>query len=528
MSASQDKRKRQTGQDEGLTKKSKADLKREKERRKTRRTYAIIGAALALFILFVLIMNSNLFYNVLPAVSVGDESYTAAEYDYFYVSDFTNFCNTYSSYISMVMDTSKPLDEQACSFSEDITWAEYFKNSALSTMKLVTARYEAAKAAGFELSEEARAEIDSYIQSYADNAAAYGVSTDQLLASSFGQGANEKVIRNLLEVSYTADKYGQSVYDGFTYTDEERETYYQENSEKYDSIHYIFAFVSGTPEAQDSDGDGKNDEVSDEAKAQAMAEAKEKAEAIAGAKDAEEFKALALEKNGKEPTETTDKFSNIPEIYTEWIGDKSRAEGDTFSIEATDGYYALYYIERDDNHYKTVDVRHILIRAIDEDGDGEYSETELAAAEEQANKLYDEWKAGEATEESFAALATEKSEDGGSTANGGLYEKISKGQMVEEFDEFCFAGHQPGDTGIVFGESDSYAGYHIIYFVGENDLYSNVLADKDLRQSDLNEWDEEIQAGYETETGMAVRVANKEAVTMATGVLERFNASSAS
>ena len=70
------------------------------------------------------------------------------------------------------------------------------------------------------------------------------------------------------------------------------------------------------------------------------------------------------------------------------------------------------------------------------------------------------------------------------------------GQMVPEFDAFCFEGHKPGDTGIVYGESASYAGYHVMYYVGEGDLYSNVIADSALRSSDVSAWMDELSAPY--------------------------------
>ena len=92
------------------------------------------------------------------------------------------------------------------------------------------------------------------------------------------------------------------------------------------------------------------------------------------------------------------------------------------------------------------------------------------------------------TEEAFAALAEQYSEDEGSNAKGGLYENVYQGQMVEAFDAFCFAGHQPGDTGIVYGESGSYAGYHVMYYVGEGELYSNVIAEEDLRSNKMDDW----------------------------------------
>jgi hypothetical protein len=59
----------------------------------------------------------------------------------------------------------------------------------------------------------------------------------------------------------------------------------------------------------------------------------------------------------------------------------------------------------DDNDYNTVSVRHILIKAEDTDGDGEYSDEEKQTAYDALTAIQDEWLSGEATEDSFAALA---------------------------------------------------------------------------------------------------------------------------
>ena len=77
--------------------------------------------------------------------------------------------------------------------------------------------------------------------------------------------------------------------------------------------------------------------------------------------------------------------------------------------------------------------------------------------------------------------------------------------MVEEFDAFCFADHQPGDTAIVYGESSGYAGYHVMYYVGEGDLYSNTIARSDLLNRDMQEWIDGLTANYEAVPGSAYR-----------------------
>lgn len=78
--------------------------------------------------------------------------------------------------------------------------------------------------------------------------------------------------------------------------------------------------------------------------------------------------------------------------------------------------------------------------------------------------------------------------------------------MVKEFDAFCFEGHKPGDTAIVYGETSSYAGYHIMYYVGEGQLYSDYIAESAMRSEALQAWLTELSSGYEAVTGFGYRL----------------------
>ena len=115
-----------------------------------------------------------------------------------------------------------------------------------------------------------------------------------------------------------------------------------------------------------------------------------------------------------------------------------------------------------------------------------------AAAKEKADNIYQQWQDGDATEESFAALAEEYSEDTGSKSNGGLYERVSEGDMVTEFNDWALdAARQSGDTGIV----ETTYGYHIMYYVGDNELvkWQAQVYDK-LKSDAYDEWAEALHA----------------------------------
>ena len=148
--------------------------------------------------------------------------------------------------------------------------------------------------------------------------------------------------------------------------------------------------------------------------------------------------------------------------------------------------YAASSIEKSD--VNMVNVRHILIVPEETNDDGTYTDAAWTAAEQKAQSLLDEWKAGEHTEDSFAFLAAENSADTGSASNGGLYEEVYPGQMVDAFDAWCFdAARQPGDTGIVYNEG-SYTGYHVVYFVGTDAPYWQVQVRNAMKNADYTQW----------------------------------------
>ena len=130
---------------------------------------------------------------------------------------------------------------------------------------------------------------------------------------------------------------------------------------------------------------------------------------------------------------------------------------------------------------KCIDVRHILI--MPSDVEGETDEEKNANAKARAEELYAEYLE-DPTEEHFAAMATEHSSDTGSAENGGLYQNVLEGRMVESFNDWCFAEERkPGDTDIV----ETNYGYHIMYFVGAND-YLQMTAREDYLEERMNTW----------------------------------------
>jgi len=126
-------------------------------------------------------------------------------------------------------------------------------------------------------------------------------------------------------------------------------------------------------------------------------------------------------------------------------------------------------------------VRHILIQpepdtTDEETGDPIASETAWAAAKAEAERIFQEWKNGEATEDSFAALANQYSTDGGSNTTGGLYEDVNTDvNFVTNFKNWAIdEARQSGDAEIVETEF----GYHIMYFVSGEPYWMQVVGEQ--------------------------------------------------
>ena len=172
-------------------------------------------------------------------------------------------------------------------------------------------------------------------------------------------------------------------------------------------------------------------------------------------------------------------------------------------MEFTDAEISDYYDQNADSYEEShvlkvdkpmVSVRHILVIPTEQNEDGTYTDEAWAEAEQKAQALLNEWKAGEATEDSFAALANENSEDPGSSSNGGLYEDVYPGQMVDPFDEWCFDdARKPGDTGIV--KTDY--GYHVMYYVSKGEeVFWFETAKGDLRSEKAAELEDALREQY--------------------------------
>ena len=518
MSASTERKNRQAAREAGTDKKTLAAQEEARRKAVSKRKWTLGTILVVLLVACILVLNSGLLYTHTTAVTIGDTRYSPADVNYRYAEEYLNFANQYGSYASLFgLDTSlglAGLADQPCSMTDGGSWKDYFLDSAISGMVQNKALLDYAAANSVTLDQDEIDAVDAQFDGLDDYAKSLGYANgNALLATNYGTGVNQKLARQALMDRSLAAKAYTSKMESLEYSAEALEEYYQSLAGASDVFAYALYHVAAeTVETTNEAGEtvtAPNDETRAAAKAtaEALAAAFEKA---AGDDAAARLQAALDELL---PGETVSERSNVSgsavaAAYHDWMLDSARQSGDLTVAEDDSGCNVVIFLSRDDNHYPVAQVRHILVKAV-ADENGVYTDEAKAEAKAKAEALLAQWEAGDKTEESFAALAEAESEDAGSAANGGLYDEVRKGQMVPEFDAFCFGGHQSGDTAIVYGESTSYAGYHVMYYVGEGALCSEVIARGNLESEDMNTWLTGLTEGLEAVHGFGYRLIGK-------------------
>ncbi len=532
MSASS---KKQLRKEQNAAKLTDKQLAAQKEAKQTKLITAAFVAVMAIILVVAIVVgvkqtitSQGILEKNTTAMTIGEHKLSNAEMNYFFMDAVNNFYSSYGSYASMFgLDVTKPLNEQIVDEATGSTWADDFLDSAKNSAVSVYTMADAAEAAGYALSEEEIANIDSQMDTLSMYAAMYGYSdTNAYLKAFYGNGADEKSYREYSLRQTLASSYYNHYSESLTYTADALKAHAEENPGAYASydFHSYYLAASKFAEGGTTAEDGTVT-YSDEENAAAAAAAEEAAKSLV-TKDVDSVEAFdaaiaAISVNNGTGASTLydgTLYTNINDVYADWISDAARKAGDKAyfaneSIEmdengnettTVNGYYAVYYLGKDENTFALKNVRHILIAPEhdhEEDEtheDSEYTAEELAAAKAAAEEILAQWKSGEATEEAFAALANEKSSDGDGTT-GGLYEDVYPGQMVDSFEDWCYdSSRKAGDTGIV--ESDY--GFHIMYFVGDSQQnYRDYQIVNALRTADLDEWYTSVISSVEPADG---------------------------
>ena len=508
MSASREKKIRQEKAAQGyVDPKVIREAEEKAAQKKSKIVYGIIAALFVIVAVVSLVINSGILERNAKALSIDGQEYTAAEMSYYYNTAYNNVVNSqYGSY--MGLDTSKPLNQQMLSdtaklvlgveSSDDMLWSEYFMDTAKTSMVEVQALYNAAIAAGEDPNEEhVTEEIDATMETIAQYAQQSGYSTKEYLRLVFGKNMTETLFREISAKIHVASHFESEHIASLEYSEADLETYYAENKATFDVVAYESLHFGGSPEVKYDENDNAI-EATDEEKAEAKQAAADAAAAIlARVQNGEALADIAKEYEGEATYSSTENGTNTGSDMAKWLFTEGRTAGEATVISGDPTSTVVIFHSVGRHEYKTVDVRHILTMpdtsALDTASETYEADKQAAwdAAKAEAEQILADWKAGEATEASFGAMAAELSDD---SAVEGLYENVYKGQMVEPFEDWCFdSSRKTGDTDIV----ETTYGYHVMYFVGHNAPYWQTQVESVMTEEAHAAWIEELTAGLE-------------------------------
>lgn len=411
--------------------------------------------------------------------TMGDKVLTNGELQAYYWMEVSLFLQEYGSYVDYIgLDLYTPFDKQVTEMGETpMSWQQFFLDSAIYTWKTYQSMELESEAVNFEMPEERHAELEALPDGLKQSAADAGMaSVDELVAQNIGGGATLDDYVNYVQTYYQGMSYYYDLYEALNPSDAEVEAYFDENADYYaegnitkDAKYVDVRHVLLQPEGGERGEDGYP-VFTDEA----WEACRQKAEELynqwqAGDKSEDSFAQLAVDNSEDGNAATGGLYENVYKgqmvaEFENWCFDDARQVGDHGLVKTAYGYHIMFFSGSRPVQY--VNVRHVLLQPeggeTDVSGYQVFTEEAWENCRQKAEALYNQWQAGDKSEDSFAQLAMENSMDS-NAAEGGLYEGVSFGMMVEEFEDWCFdEARQVGDHGLV----KTMYGYHIMYFSG--------------------------------------------------------------
>lgn len=437
--------------------------------------------------------------------TVDGQKISIGMYDYYYAS-IVSYYEQYASYGYYSLDTTKDYSKQYTTDDDGnkISWQKFFETEALKEVEQITTYYSKALEEGVTLTSAQKKTIDKQISTLKDSASQNDVSLDQYIKANFGTYCSEDTIRIMLEQYYLSANYKGKFKSETKVTDNDVDKYYNDHKNDYKKIE--FYYIASPYDA--TDDNSKNESIKTAEKI--MAKMKDKKSVIAlvpevyssyidsQVKSSMEKDSTLTEKKAREEaiksyesnvvTTVSGSDSPFDDKMNTWLfSDDTKVGSKKYYIDESAGYIYIVLktskasVEEDE----TYTVRHILVAP--ESGSNsssstsektEYTDEQWAAAKKKADSILDKFNKTDKSEYEFAKLAEQYSTDSASTSSGsndsfgGLYESVTLGQMVPDFEKWSIDDSRKyGDTGIV--KSDY--GYHIMFFINDCPEYQSKI-----------------------------------------------------
>lgn len=460
--------------------------KEEKERaEKNKRRDNIIGIVVVVALLCLVASFPIRSYLTVHGsyVKVNGQNVSKVEFDYQYNVAVSSYLSQYGYYLYMMgLDPNSDFTSQM--YSETLTWGDYFQQMAVENLIRNKSLLAQAKEEGFVY--DTAPEYAKFKESLENAASENGSTVKSYLKELYGPYATESRLKPYVEESLYVAGYYDELSERQTPSMEEIQTYYDENKASYDSVdYYVMTIDAQLPtepteladpveetegQGDDQAGDGTEQEEQayqpSEAEIEAaMAEAKEQAD-----------RAVKTVKADGELRENVRK-SAATYLLQDWLFDEARKTGDSTVIEDSSSH--RYYVVEFENRYLdqilSADVRVVLTDP--ENGQG----------------ILDEWKAGAATEETFAEICDKYNDPAKTTIEGGLLEAVTSSSIPADLNSWLREeGRAVGDTTVISSEGEENT--YVVYYKGTNEAEWILSIRQTLISQRMSEHIEELTA----------------------------------
>ena len=502
----------------------------------------------------VVVNTSGVLERGKPAFNVGDTEISSAEYGYYYSSAFNNYFQysyQYDTYYGAGMgklytgyDYTIAPDQQKYEGTvegvEEPMFTDFFADQAMTSIRYVKASVKYAEENGIVLDDEDLAEVEKSYEEFKEGAKSINYSLAAYLRKFYHKGMTPSLLKQIMTEQAITTKVSDVKIAEFadSYTDAKVEKTVYNDLKTYGVVSlrtYEYLAEKETVKATE-EGAEDTQKVTDKTMAAAKAQAEAFAAKVSTVENFKEAAAAVEQGAGNEAyvdfrdddakTAMTDisysdlSYESSDTKFLDWAFDEDTKAGATYVVENASTGYSVYMMEKPVHKAPdayTYDVRHILVKFPEEDSAEATEETEEEAITVEAldTSKYDvtvdidvntdeytdaelyikaqdilkEYLDGAKTEEFFGELAAKYSEDS-NAAEGGIYEDVTEGYMVPEFEGWALAeGRKAGDVGIV--ETDY--GYHVMYFIAKDKTVWSDTIRNDLAEAEYNELAEELE-----------------------------------
>lgn len=508
--------------DQAKTEKSKSSDRASKT--KTRISVICVVLVLALcfgVIIYTKVADSGYFYRITESVTSENFTVNNAMMSYFFNLQYQQMASTLQQ---MGVDTTKNLKDQT--YASNMTWFDYLmKNVTVPQVQRILVLCEAAKAAGFELSDHDKEHVDEAVESVKtmakSYAAQYGGSESYYIRNIYGYGITIDDIRDAIELNQLAAAYSEKLTDSYEYTEDEWAAYLEEHKSDFQVIDYVYYTFEAEEEDTEDETEtaGTTDTAADSSDTAATdatdveTSAPESTAADTSGADDDEEEELSPEKqvaydlanilaqqmmaesdNALEIFNTGVRAHLENVVYAEEEDADKKAESVQSDMDATVETAVKNSESNEFLKFAFSDDRTEDVFVTDDNENGKYTVyyitkapyieeyvtknvrmIALSAASEEdiegvLQTVLDEFEASDKTEDDFAALAEKYSHDSSAHENGGLYENQGKTDLgVDELDNWLYDdARKAGDyTSASNGEDGTSEVLYVAYYVGD-------------------------------------------------------------